>query len=126
MVAGTETIWYEYVKPPCVQHSYYADAKRLIKGNIYNNLIQESNMCGDPLLEAATPMCHNPEDLLRTGKIYCNYQCERTTYALAEDICEANGKVQGYPWTVKQWRAGPCQDGITQKSSDPGRAPLAD
>ena len=115
MVVGSETIWYEYVKMPCVEHSYYRDAKRVIKGEIWNDKIQQSNMCADPVLEAATPMCNDPDSLLRTGKIYCHYQGERTSFASASGICEANGEVQGYTWYVKQWRAGPCQDGITQK-----------
>lgn len=34
------------------------------------------------------------------------------TYSSAAAICEANGLEQSYPWTVKSWTAGPCQDGI--------------
>ena len=34
MQVGTKTIWYEYIRVPCVEHAYYRDAKRVIKGKI--------------------------------------------------------------------------------------------
>mmetsp|Transcript_598 Transcript_598/g.1174 ORF Transcript_598/g.1174 Transcript_598/m.1174 type:complete len:1161 (+) Transcript_598:1495-4977(+) len=117
MKVGSVAIWYEYIRQPCVEHSFYRDAKRVTKGQIKNQFIQESNMCANPVLEAATPMCSNAgwETEEEDGLIYCRYQGERMTYDSAVVICEANGMEQSYPWTVKQWKAGPCQSGISTR-----------
>lgn len=55
------------------------------------------------------------ETTSKDGLIFCNYQGERMTYASAETMCQNNGMEQSYPWTLKQWKAGPCQYGIGAK-----------
>lgn len=114
LMVGSKPIYYEYLKTPCVEHSYYRDAKRVIKGSISTNSVQQSNMCGSPLLESATPMCSDSQwpTLPMYGEIHCNYQGERTTFNTAQAVCEANGLEQSYPYYVLPWRAGPCHDGI--------------
>ena len=123
MKVGSTFIWYEYIRQPCVEYSFYRDAKRLTQGEILDDLVQEPSMCANPRLEAATPMCAKANwetDTRWTGTIYCNYQGERMTYDSASTICQANGPnangmEQSYPWYIKPWNAGPCQDGISQK-----------
>ena len=118
MKVGSTSIWYEYIRQPCVEHSFYRNAKRVIKGEIKSDFIEESSMCANPLLEAATPMCAKrgwETDTRKFGLIYCNYQGERMTYNSAEAICIANGRQQSYPLIIRTFKAGPCQHGISQK-----------
>lgn len=32
MKIGSKTVWYEYVRVACVEHSFYRDAKRVVQG----------------------------------------------------------------------------------------------
>ena len=117
MKVGSTSIWYEYIRQPCVEHSFYRDAKRVIQGEIKSDFIEESSMCANPLLEAATPMCSSAgwDSTQAEGRIYCHYQGERMTYSSSEAICQEHGMLQSYPWTVHAHNAGPCQHGIAQK-----------
>ena len=117
MKVGSTSIWYEYVRQPCVEHSFYGDAKRVSQGETKSGYVEkEPSMCANPLLEAATPICSSAgwETSKRDGLIYCRYQGERMTYDSAEALCQANGLEQSYPWEVKTWKAVPCQHGIAQ------------
>ena len=82
-----------------------------------NAYVQESNMCANPQLEAATPMCSTAgwETEKKDGLVFCHYQGERMTYDSAVAICEANSFEQSYPWVIKAWKAGPCSHGISTK-----------
>ena len=121
MKVGSVYIWYEYIRQPCVEHSYYRDAKRLIQGETRGSSSspeeKRASMCGNPLSEIATPMCSAAgwETTKRDGLIYCNYQGERMSYDSASALCQSNGLEQSYPWEVKTWKAGPCQHGIAQE-----------
>ena len=77
MKVGSTSIWYEYIRQPCVEHSFYRDAKRVSQGETKSGYVEkEASMCADPLLEVATSMCSNAgwETSERDGLIYCNYQ----------------------------------------------------
>ncbi len=116
---GSTWIYYEYLRPPCVEHSYYRNGKRVTKGQIKKSAgsVEEENMCADPLLEAATPMCSSAgwETSPHDGSVFCHYQHERMTYDSAIAICEANGLEQGWPGDNRQYKAGPCQYGIANR-----------
>ncbi|KAL7539583.1 hypothetical protein ACHAXR_009408 [Thalassiosira sp. AJA248-18] len=110
-------IWYEYVRPPCVEHGFYRDGKRVTKDQIKDDGVQNSSMCANPLLEAATPMCSEAGwyTVSKDGLIFCHYQGERMTFDSAAAICQSNGMEQGYAGTIKEWKAGPCAHGIQRK-----------
>ena len=77
MKVGSTSIWYEYIRQPCVEHSFYRDAKRVSQGETKSGYVEkEASMCANPLLEVATSMCSNAgwETSERDGLIYCNYQ----------------------------------------------------
>lgn len=91
-------------RQPCVELSFYNNAKKLTKGQIGNDYIVEPSLCGDPGLEIATPMCLESgwETTSRSGKIYCNYQGERLNYAGAQEVCAAEGRELGHAWDFKE------------------------
>lgn len=119
----------EYVRQPCVEHSFFDNGKKVFWGGINNKALLggpenrmrqpyeiEASMCADPRTEAAVPICSMAdwETVVRYGQIYCNYHGERTTFATAEGICQAQGLVQGHPNLVKltqRW-GGPCAEGM--------------
>ena len=77
MKVGSTSIWYEYIRQPCVEHSFYRDAKRVSQGETKSGYVEkEASMCANPLLEVATSMCSNEgwETSEKDGLIYCNYQ----------------------------------------------------
>ena len=90
-------------RQPCVELAFYNEAKKVIKGQIWGDFVQEPSMCANPKLEVATSMCtdENFATSSTSGKIYCHYQGERSTYNSAVEICELNGMVLGHPWGLK-------------------------
>ena len=57
----------------------FANGKKIIRGQIRRNYVQKPSMCGNPELEAATPMCSEAgwNEREEEGKIYCHYHGER-------------------------------------------------
>ena len=103
----------EYVRQPCVEFSYFGNAKKVTQKVIGNDFIIAPSLCGNPKLSIATPMCAT-SDTEMFSKIYCHYQGERLTYAGAEALCAANGRVPSHPWKIKETtdRGGPCVNGL--------------
>lgn len=78
--SGTKSpVYYEYVRQPCVELAFFANGKKIIRGQIRRNYVQKPSMCGNPELEAATPMCSEAgwNEREEEGKIYCHYHGER-------------------------------------------------
>jgi hypothetical protein len=72
-------IYYEYIRQPCVELAFFENGKKVIKGQISRNYVQQPSMCGNPYLESATPMCSETGWNSREseGQIFCHYQGER-------------------------------------------------
>lgn len=105
----------EYVRQPCVELSFFDNAKKATQGVITSNNIIGPSFCGNPNLSIATPMCASSDSSQTISKIYCHYQGERVTYTGAEALCAANGEMQSHPWEVREntSKSGPCVDGIS-------------
>lgn len=109
-VGMSQPIYYEYIRQPCVEHSFYSDAKKVIRGQITGDAVQENVMCADPTLPVATSMCLEPgSEQSVDGAVYCNYVGERMTFESAIETCAANGLELGEPWLFrKSYETGPC------------------
>lgn len=107
----SHAIYYEYIRQPCVEHSFYNDAKKVIQGDIHGDAVQDNVMCADPTLPVATSMCLQPGSEQSTdGAVYCNYMGERMTYNSAIETCATNGLELGEPWLFRKppFESGPC------------------
>lgn len=115
LAAGMSSpIYYEYVRQPCVEYSYYGNAVKMMKGEVVSGGVQTyPAVCGDPRLPIATPMCCSSgwQTTNELGHIYCNYQGERTTFESAQAVCAANGEEQCQPWKHTELLGGQCASG---------------
>lgn len=94
-----------------MEHSFYPNAVKLMKGQIFSDNVMDLSMCADPRLPVATPMCcpdTNWETAPNWGSIHCNYHGERTTYAGAQAVCAANGMFACQPGIMKEHLGGDC------------------
>lgn len=107
-------IYYEYIRQPCVEHSFYSDAKKAIRGQINGDAVQDNVMCADPTLPVATSMCLEPgSEQSVDGTVHCNYVGERMTYDSAVATCAAKGLELGEPYLFRgtPYESGPCAKG---------------
>lgn len=51
----------------------------------------------------------------KDGLIFCHYMGERMSYDSAVSICQENGMEQSWPSVMKDWKAGPCGEGLNEK-----------
>ena len=105
---GSLTIWYEYLRQPCVELAFYDDGIK-INRKITNQVMQNS-MCGNPQLEVAVPACIGPKD---RAEIHCHYQNERMSYDSAVEMCASVGLPQGHPGAIRESEAGPCGKNVS-------------
>jgi len=88
VVQAAPGIFYEYVRPPCVEHAFFNHAKKLsLQEKSYAGTI-----CGNPLLPVATEACClNPLPSLGTHEATRNnmYNGERMSFDKAEERCSA-------------------------------------
>jgi uncharacterized protein (DUF1800 family) len=111
-----DTAWYEYVRPPCVELTFFDNAKRIrqVNGNDYI-------MCADPTTIAAAASCcdtSNPN----TGREHCQFVHERVTFATAKARCAAG---TSYPTVCKdltnnRWKSSPVGANGYQKICNTG------
>ena len=84
-VVEIEGIFYEYVRPACVDKSFYQNPK-LIRSRDQSSGSNNYGkyLCADPTLQAATPICcsSGSKDESREGVL--NFSKERVTYEEAE------------------------------------------
>ena len=84
-------IYYEYMRTPCVELSFYDDAKKISSE-------WDKSMCGNPKVDAAFDACC--ENTLRAFA-YCVYDFERTTQATASDRCQNKGGICHFYWVSR-------------------------
>ncbi len=76
-------IYYEYMRTPCVELSFYDDAKKISSE-------WDKSMCGNPKIDAAFDACC---DSAMGAWAYCVYDFERTTQATASARCQNKGGI---------------------------------
>jgi hypothetical protein len=81
-------IYYEYVRPACVEQAFYADAKKVI----YRERWSDSS-CANPRLPYASEACCSMGDLRAHRSPNYLYDQERVSFSTANDRCEAMGKM---------------------------------
>ena len=89
-------IYYEYMRTPCVELSFYDDAKKI-------STDWDKSMCGNPKVDAAhDACCEEPNASYAMGaRTYCLYNFERTTQATASTRCQnqyENGDICHFSW----------------------------
>ncbi len=90
-------IYYEYMRAPCVELSFYDDAKKISSGD------DRKSMCGNPKVDAAYDACCQEPNASRVmgAWTHCVYDFERTTQATASARCQnqyENGDICNFYW----------------------------
>jgi len=81
-------LWYEYIRPPCVNQAFYDNAKSLYRINKKDG----QNLCGNPSQLDATTVCCDPNDSKgRISKRPELFSTERVSFEKAEQRCAAEG-----------------------------------
>lgn len=95
-VQQSPPIYYEYIRPPCVEFPFYSDAKKVSTNG-------DESMCADPKLNSAFDQCcDNPDHALKYGFQLCLYAFERTTQSTARSRCQStfeNGDICDSHWS---------------------------
>jgi len=86
-----EELWYEYIRPPCVNQVFYNNGKTIYRTKIERNY--KGMLCGNPsLLDAATTCCKESWN----GRINLSakefFAGERTTFDTAIDRCSEDDR----------------------------------
>jgi uncharacterized protein (DUF1501 family)/uncharacterized protein (DUF1800 family) len=100
-VSQDPLIYYEYLRPPCVDLTFYNDAKKIkVKGWPYY-----AAMCANPLVDEAQPSCCR-QDWSGGSETICEFSGERVSYETAVSRCEAayGAGIGPCDWT---WAWGP-------------------
>jgi len=85
LVKVTDTVYFEYVDPPCVRLAVYEDAKKV------SNSKNTEVMCADPKAIAASEACCMANNNISNAR-NCNYVGERLSFDLAIDKCNSIGQ----------------------------------
>jgi hypothetical protein len=105
-------IHYEYVRPACVEQVFYANAKKVI-----NKQRWDDSSCANPLLPYASEACCSTGDLTAYRSPDYLYDQERVRFDTANARCEAIGKkscdfndIGGLAWHKKgyHWSTDDC------------------
>ncbi len=105
---------YEYVRPPCVEQVFYANAKKVI----YKDRSLDSS-CANPLLPyASEACCEGQQDIYAERSPNYLYDQERVSYATAGSRCSDMGldscdfnRIEGLDWHKRgyRWTTDGCQ-----------------
>jgi hypothetical protein len=84
-------VWYEYVRPPCINHAFFDDAQSIRKQWVTHG----SAMCGDPRTLAASTICcdgtgRRSEDTMRHEL----FSGERVSLDFAKNRCSSSATTQ--------------------------------
>ena len=96
-VQNDPPIYYEYIRPPCVEYAFYKDAKTI--------QLQWTNdaMCANGNLPlAGDSCCEHPEWTEPGGASFCKYSVEKTTFSTSQKRCEGafpSGSSCPWSWT---------------------------
>ena len=107
------TVWFEYVRAPCVEMTYFPDA-RIIRGRWASG----DELCADPREAVAVATCCDAASS-SAGEPLCAYKGERVRLATAEARCAAAGATTcNYAWVSSTttdcgsqntyWTSAPC------------------
>jgi cullin-associated NEDD8-dissociated protein 1 len=80
-------VWYEYVRPPCIQLAFVSSDSRNAVREIGAAGYGNKAMCADNRLPVAGTVCCNANGL--NPRTICVFKGERTTYATSQDRCAA-------------------------------------
>ena len=82
-------IYYEYVRPKCVELAFYDNGKKITTGRTgLSGANKRNSMCANPNIDAAyDTCCRNPSLDRPKGFLQCYYDLERTTYATSKSRC---------------------------------------
>jgi hypothetical protein len=87
VVEVSSGIYYEYVRPACVEQVFYTNAKKVI-----NRERWADSSCVNPLLPYASEACCSTGDLTAYRSTSYLYDQERVTFLTADSRCLAMGK----------------------------------
>ena len=93
-------IFYEYVRQPCVELSFYENAKKIARW--------ETSMCANPKIEAAYDMCCPEPNGDKTGRLLCEYMMERTSQSTARSRCQSRFESGDLCHFGHYWREDSC------------------
>jgi len=96
VVEVTPGLYYEYVRPPCVEHAFYDNALKL------DNSRSTLSVCANPLLAVASSACC---DSGSTKAAPINrYDVERMTFATQNERCQSAGKTSCDFTSYDNWK----------------------
>lgn len=84
---GAGAVHYEYVRPACVEQAFYANAKKVI----YHDRYQDSSCANPRLPYASEACCEGTFDLTAERWSGYLYDQERVVFSTAADRCNAMG-----------------------------------
>ncbi len=100
-VDSNPPIYYEYIRRPCVELSFYDNGKKI--STRWSGEDARKSMCANPNVEAAfDACCSNPSASVPRGYMLCYYDLEKTTYATARSRCQSTypgGDTCDHHWT---------------------------
>ena len=102
-----KALWYEYVRPPCVELTFFEGGRSMIEKD------EKTLMCGDPRQTAASVTCcgkdKNGKEETINADMRCKFIFERTTFKTAVARCAAESQALCSTVTSHGWfqMAGP-------------------
>jgi uncharacterized protein (DUF1501 family)/uncharacterized protein (DUF1800 family) len=103
-IQSNPPLYYEYVRQPCVELSYYDNAQKITA--TWDKL---KSMCANPKLESAyDSCCEYPSSDTLWAESLCKYNFERTTQSTSRDRCQSsnpNAQLCDFHYT---WSSEPC------------------
>lgn len=119
-------LWYEYIRPPCVNQAFYNDGKSMYKAAIELDTFKQIQ-CGNPsLLDGSTVCCEVVKDKVRIVGRKEFFGSERTSFENAIERCSEDGyemcgevprnawpdckaeQAACDPYNVFYWLSAPC------------------
>lgn len=85
MVDSNPSIYYEYMRPPCVDLSFYENGKK-VSTRPYEDV--RKSMCANQNVEAAYDVCCEDPTKSKATPL-CYYDLEKTTYTTAQSRCQS-------------------------------------
>lgn len=108
--SGSAPVYYEYLRPPCVNQNFFNDGRKVVAGTIGGDAVVHDAMCADPRVSHASEACCTAGATGDAGR-FCAYSGERMKFDSAVDRCLVNGQEQCDP---SGWASsGACADTTT-------------